>query len=159
MPLGFWKRGLWLNFLKPNYMVYYIVTRVSHFWKILDFQNPGWRSLIKSKVEISQNFVAFSEYMNFTTVFTGLPIHLAQQVPPTTASTVVGGCPIKLRAISISSNSNSANQWTNLTNTFSNPHTLANHCRMIHPADFRRKSTLKFHPIPILQEGTVIQNQ
>ena len=85
--------------------------------------------------------------------FTGLPIHLAQQVPPTMASTVVGGCPIKLRAISISNNSNSANQWTNLTSTFSNPHTLANHCRMIHPADFHRKSTLKFHPIPIHQEG------
>ena len=92
-------------------------------------------------------------------LFTGLPTHLAQQVPPTTASTEVGGCPIKLRPISISSNSNSANQWTNLTSTFSSPHTLANHCRMNRPADFRRKSTLKFHPIPILQEGTVTQNQ
>ena len=31
-------------------------------------------TVVKSKVEISQNFVAFSEYMNFTTFFISLPV-------------------------------------------------------------------------------------
>ena len=118
---------------------------------------PTFWSQIQNLIDIKLHLLIYSKILDL--ISAGLHTCPAHRVPPTTGSTVVGGCPIKLRAISISSNSNSANQWTNLTSTFSNPHTLANHCRMIHPADFRRKSTLKFHPIPIHQGGTVIQNQ
>ena len=38
--------------------------KVTKFWEISTLLLTG-TTLVKSKVEISQNFVAFSEYMNF----------------------------------------------------------------------------------------------
>ena len=148
--------SLWLHLQKnvPNHNPKYYLAN-EKMLRIVIW--PIFWSQIETLFEIKLLLLVYSKILDL--ISTGLLTRLAQRVPPTMASTVVGGCPIKLKPISISSNSNSANQWTNLTSTFSNPHTLANHCRMIRPVDFRRKSTLKFHPIPILQEGTVIQNQ